>query len=266
MSEELNKWLEWSNRDPCPYFKFDVIDVREKCIIDDEIETYICNSFIYERFDFNFIRDQVEDLGWVSVVDLIFEGESESISRSFKGDIGEVFFSIVLRGFHDYIIPIPKIRYKLITGQTLPRTDILALKVNQSQNITEVCYAEVKLRTVSDNNAAKDSYDQLMEAFNLRRPSILKFVAARMKEILHPLYNSFRIYLRKRQDSRDIDNFQIGLCWDTSIWNEKVLENLEVVEIELPRLTVQVLQINNLNTNLNEIFNVNNQNWMINDD
>jgi len=175
-----------------------------------------------------------------------------------------MFFSVILREFHNYIIPVPKLRSKIITTQSQPRTDILALKIDQNSNITEVCYFEVKLRTGTDNSAASDSYYQLMDADNSQTPSIIKYIASKLKEKNDSLYDNFLLYLQERRDSRDRDNFQIGLCWEKENWNEKVLENLEDIEIELPILTTQILQIENLRSLLNDIFNVTIENEVLN--
>ena len=256
MSETLNNWLKWCYRDPCPYVTFRVIDIHEQCVPSEEIKTFILDSLALERFEYSFIQDMVRILGWDSIAEEITESDSEDLSPFLKGDIGEMFFSVILRELHNYIIPVPKLRSKIITTQSQPRTDILALKIDQNSNITEVCYFEVKLRTGTDNSAASDSYYQLMDAYNSQTPSIIKYIASKLKEKNDSLYDNFLLYLQERRDSRDRDNFQIGLCWEKENWNEKVLENLEDIEIELPILTTQILQIENLRSLLNDIFNV----------
>ena len=264
MSEMLNKWLEWSYRDPCPYAQFRVIDIQEQYVPDEEIKNFILKSLTYERFNYSFIHNMVRILGWDSITEEITENDPNDLSSFLKGDIGEVFFSVILREFHNYIIPVPKLRYKIITRQSQPRTDVLALKIDENRNINEVCYFEVKLRTGTDNTAATDSYSQLMDAYNSRTPSILKYVASILKERSDSLYDSFLSYLQERRDSRDNDNFQIGLCWEKVKWNEKVLESLDNIEIELPILSTQILQIANLKSLLNDIFNVYFKNEVLN--
>jgi len=264
MSETLNNWLEWCYRDPCPYIQFRVTDIQEQCIPNEEMKNSILESLAFERFNYSFIQDMVRILGWDSIAEEITESDSEDLSSFLKGDIGEMFFSVILREFHNYIIPVLKLRSKIITKQSQPRTDVLALKIDQNRNITEVCYFEVKLRTTTDNSAASDSYYQLMDAYNSRIPSIIKHVASTLKEKDDPLYDNFLSYLQERRDSRDKDIFQIGLCWEKENWNEKVLENLDDIEIELPILTTQILQIENLRSLLNDIFNVSIENEVSN--
>ncbi|KKN20898.1 hypothetical protein LCGC14_0930770 [marine sediment metagenome] len=259
VSEPLNKWLSCCYRTPCRYIQFRVIDIQEQCVPNEEIKSFISSSLAFERFDPSFIQDMVRELGWESIAEEIIESNSEDLSSFHKGDIGEMFFSVILREFHNYTIPVPKLRSKMITAQSQPRTDILALKIDQNNTITEVCYFEVKLRTTSDNYSATDSYLQLMDAFNSRTPSIIKFVASRLYELNDPLCDNFFSYLTQRRISGDIDNFQIGLCYEKENWDEKVLENLEDTEIELPNLTTQILQIENLRALLNDIFNDSNE-------
>jgi hypothetical protein len=193
-------------------------------------------------------------LGWEQVSKQIVATIMPGLPTAKRGEFGEVLFAAILEEFHDYKIPVPKLRFKITAGQSLPATDILALKVDEISAIIEVCFVESKLRTTSDNTAAVEGYKQLQSDYESKLPDILTFIAARLHERNDALFETFASYMRDRGDVTDKDNFRLGLCWERSEWHEKVLQNLQENGVDLPRLTVHVIGIDNLRQIIDELF------------
>lgn len=255
MQEILKKWLESSRRDSNVYSQFEVIDEYQRNDLDEDIKLYLVDSLRNMIIDPDFLREMIQILGWKEIDKLIFESEDNFSSNFIKGDFGEMLFTLILQEFHNYKIPVYKLRFKVRVNQIMPGTDILGLKVNQNDDIIEICYCESKLRTKTDNFAAKEAYEQLKDTFESSFPHILKFIAARLMEQKDPLYQNFMDYLSERRDKRNMDTFRIGLCWEDSIWNERVLENLEDNGVDLPNLIIHVIRISNLKNLIYEILN-----------
>lgn len=254
MNGTLNGWLGWNKREPCPYSQFQVIDVREVHGLSQDIKTYLVDSLRVARFDLEFLKDMAKHLGWERVNEQIVAGGMPRLQTMKRGDFGEVLFASILKEFHSYKIPVPKLRFKITRHQSLPATDILALKMDGSGSVVEVCFAESKLRTSSDNMAAVEGYEQLQNNYECRLPDILKFVAARLHDRNDPLFHPFASYMQNRTDTTDKDTFRLGLCWEHSEWREKVLENLEENAVDLPRFTLHVIGINGLRQIIDELF------------
>src|SRR5712691_11907730 len=100
----------------------------------------------------------------------------------------------ILEQFHGYKIPVQKLRFKITKGESLPGTDILALKTNIEGLITEVCFIESKLRTSSDNRAAIEGCNQLQGDYNSKFPDMVDFVTQRLYERQDPLFRPFLLY------------------------------------------------------------------------
>ncbi len=52
----------------------------------------------------------------------------------------------LLSEFHEYLVPIVKLRFAITGGQSLPGTDVLVLRAEQGR-LTEVSFVESKVRT-----------------------------------------------------------------------------------------------------------------------
>ncbi len=255
----LNIWLDSNERNPCPYSHFKVIDLREKILLSSGIKSHLRDLYVSARFDLHFLeslKGSAASLGWEwnKVRKSIVEKGIPTISNFKRGEFGEVLITAVLEQFHDYKIPVYKLRYKITANQSLPGTDIVALGINNEGTIIEVCFVETKLRTRKDNMAAIDGYKQLKETYESKLPDILTFIAARLQERKDNLYKAYMFYLLDRTDNRGKDNFRLGLCWENSEWSENVLENLQDNGVDLPKLILHVIPINNLRQITDELF------------
>lgn len=250
----LNTWLNWNERDPCPYSQFKVIDIEQKADLSPEVTSYLNGLLRAERFAPEYLGAMSEYLGWQRVRDLIVATQVPRTIAVKRGEFGEVLITAILEQFYGYSIPVPKLRFKITANQSLPATDVLALKIDDKGSIAEVCFVESKLRTSSDDMAAVEGHRQLQEDYESKLPDILSFISQRLYERKDSLFDAFASYLCDRRDTTDRDTFRLSLCWEHSAWREKVLENLQDDDVTLPRLTVHVIRINNLRQLTDELF------------
>jgi hypothetical protein len=249
----LSDWLNWCERNPCPYSQFQVTDIEERDAPSQDVKTYLANLLRTARFDPQFLHDMAQTLGWAGVQRMIAQG-IPTVSSAKRGEFGEVLMTEILSNFHGYTIPIFKLRFKMTANQSLPSTDILALKIDATGAITEVCFVESKLRTTADAMVAVEGCRQLQQDYEAKLPDILAFVAARLYERDDPVYETFRAYMRHRRDTTEQDTFRLSLCWEHTAWRERVLENLQDAGVEVPRLTVHVMRIYHLRQLTDELF------------
>lgn len=249
----LNEWLNQHARNPGPYSQFQVVDVEQISQLSPGIRSCLVHLLRDARFDPHFLSDMAGVLGWESVRQIVEKG-MPSRPGAQRGEFGEVLTTEMLSSFHGYKIPIFKLRFKMTANQSLPATDILALRIDQNGSIVEVCFVESKLRTSADSMAAVDGYKQLQSDYEAKLPDILSFIAARLHERDDLVYDAFRVYMRERMDTTALDSFRLSLCWEHAVWRESVLENLQESGVELPRLTVHVIRIPGLRQLTDELF------------
>ena len=193
------------------------------------------------------IKDASKYLGISKVKSLI--GSKIPVSANIKkGDFGEMLINSILEQFHDYKIPIRKLRYTIGSDESPHGIDSLAFKANRDGDISEVCYVESKFRASRDTSAAIDAYKQLKSDYDSKLPAILPFILNRLYELNNPLRVPFLLYMRDRNDTREIDTFRISLCFENDIWDEKTLENLEEYGSIIPNLDVHVIRIDGVSS------------------
>jgi hypothetical protein len=254
----LDRWLKCNERNPSQYLKFSVIDATEVAILSSEIREYLTQMLRRSIFDSNFLEKLADYLNWSNVKKMIREKVPIQETNK-RGDFGEALIVEILEQFHGYKVPVYKLRYKITSDQRLPATDAIAVKVDKYGNVTEVCFIESKLRTRFINldcDVATKGCNQLQNDYDSEIPAIIQFVATRLYESSDSLLEPFLSYMRSRIDNTDKDTFRLGLCWERTEWDELVLENLEENNnVNLPKLTVHVIRINNLKQITDELFN-----------
>lgn len=171
-----------------------------------------------------------------------------------RGEFGEILTCALLQHFSEFSIPVPKLWFKFTSGQSLPATDALAIKIDTAGKLAEICFVESKLRTTADNAAAIQAAKQLSSDTSVATPDILRFVALELDRENSPLADTFVDYLADRSDTREKETYCIGLCWERNAWDEMVLTNLENDEVHLERLSVPVVRIQDLGALTDELF------------
>ncbi len=256
----LDKWLGWRKRQQSPYSEFEVIDVEEISELSSEAKLHISRIFRNARIDPEYLKDIAESLGWHKARELIIERGVPTLTSVKRGEFGETLICAILEQFHGYKIPIFKLHFKQIANETQHGTDTIALVIDSEGLISEVCYVESKLRTDNSNKMiAVDGYNQLKNDYKDKLPQSLLFISQclykqRQNDKMNALYAVFKSYMKDRTDTTDKDRFRLSLCWDSAMWHEKVLDNLQENGVELPSLIVHVVRIGDLRRITDEIF------------
>lgn len=249
----LSYWLDCNSQVSTRYGKFDLIEICEINDADDLIIDYMEKLFIESRIKWSVFKDIIEQLEW-DEAETFISGLMPQCSTARKGFFGEVLLCTLLKTTFNYEIPIQKLRYGITKDQTLPGTDIIAIKTN-GNTISEVCFVESKLRTVNDPSAAIQGYDQLIKYHSKKYPDMLIFLLGRLDETGNQLYPNFLRYCTKRADLSNMESFCLGLTWDPNTWDEKGLEKLaDHVDENLPKLVVNRILIGDLERVLQKIF------------
>ncbi len=242
----LSAWLLEQERDPNPYTKFRVLDsetINEPSV---ETTTHLESMIRDALFEPGYLSHIAELLGWERTKVAILDPRTSTPPRVKRGDFGEALFGAVLEEQHGYEIPVPKLRYKVTASQTLTGTDILALKIDESRVISEVCFVETKLRTNRDNAVAVEGCRQLADDYSEKVPGILSFISQRLFERNDSRLEPFLAYLRSRDDLTNIDTFRLAVFWDYNSWRETALENLEDSDVAVSPLRVHAVRIQDL--------------------
>ena len=241
----LLEWLSASDRNPNPFSGFRVIDIVEGSACSDVVREHLSQLIQVELFDTDFLVELAEHLGWTTVRTVLMN-RNPSRSSFRRGDFGEILTNATLEQLFGYKIPVRKLRYKVVANQTMPGTDSLAIRVGDLGKVREVCFVESKLRTTVDQHVALTAYEQLRRDYDLEVPSILTFVAQRLFETNHELYEPFMEYLGDRADTQERETFCISLSMDIAVWDEMVLQNLEDGGVELSSLSVYPIRLEGL--------------------
>jgi hypothetical protein len=250
----LEEWVKQFQREKDDRYQFQITEVEEISLPSESVKQYLCNAIREDRFPAGFLETCAEELGWNFVAEELILPKLPKSTNLKRGEFGETLTVLLLQTFSGYKVPVPKLRYKLTEGQSLPATDALALKFDEKGEIAEVSFAETKLRTFEDRMAAVKAYAQLVADYSSAVPDILSFVMSRLWEMKDRSFGAFLRYMRDRQDNQDKDTFTVSLCWESHCWNEKVLENLQENGVELAPLFVYVTRINSLRQLTDEVF------------
>ena len=251
----ISNWLAWTPRDPSPYENFQLIDINERASISSEVKSHLTELLVEARFDLPFLQVVTKRLGWKTVQKHLISTSQPTVPILRRGFFGEVLTSGILVEFFSYIIPVQKFQFAISANQSLPGTDLIAIKKNE-RSLSEVCFVESKLRTTADTGAAIQGYKQLKKDYSERIPQMVLFILARLFETKDPLFENFLNYLRDRRDMARVERFRLGLAWERDAWTETVLKNLEeeVDDPELPRLVVQCARVRELPSLIKELF------------
>lgn len=252
----LDQWLHWLPLIPNPYTKFAVIHVDHLEELQVEVRQYLQDLMIHSKIPETFLSRVNRRLKWDEgkMREQLIGRTIPNKTTAKRGEFGEILTCALLEHFSQFSIPVPKLWFKLTSGQSLPATDALAIKTDDTGNLIEICYVESKLRTVSDNAAAVQAAKQLSNDTSVSIPDILRFVALELDQKNSPLADVFVDYLADRSDTREKESYCIGLCWERAAWDDTVLLNLENDETHLERLSIPIVRIQNLGTLTDELF------------
>jgi hypothetical protein len=246
----MERWLTPDVRNPNPYKTFAVIDYKNNPPT-EEVKNYLCELLRQNRIDLKFLEAAKKRLSWEKLK-LLEKAKIPNQLSVKRGDFGEAVSSATMSKLHEYRIPVSKLHFSITGNQTLPSTDVLAIK-EDGKRITEVCFVESKLRTTASKQTAVQGCQQLDNDQSMAVPHMVLFAANRLYEIGDPLSGKLLDYLESREDN-NIDTSSLNLYFEDSIWSEEVMENLEALKTKLPHLTVRVTRVVGLGALTDELF------------
>ena len=282
----LKSWLCPELRNPCNY-KFVTIDVREAKIVDEALLYFLGNELLISHGNPELIKSNCEELlhdalsqglsdiaGFISselitpdwekiqkhIIDNYLESEilpddkesdendkqKNQVKITRIGNFGESLAARLLIDFDGFWLPIYKLRYREKKNWSPRLTDLCLFK--KESDYTIVCYGEVKTKTTNcDKKLGIKGYESLSKEILVTNPEILVFI----KKILFETQQfEEAAFIKDIQYGkvRTIKQHNIFLIHEKSTWNEEILENLNLVDIDpkIENLTVRILLIDNL--------------------
>ena len=249
----LGEWLVSEARHSVEGRTYSVLDVTELCAPSNEIAERMSAVVRNARYSHEFLEDAAEVLGWSRVREMIQDRLPTVISMK-RGTFGEVLTSQILKEFHEYLIPIEKLRYVITRNQSLTGTDLIAFKLADNGSLRETCFIEVKLRTRLDAETAREAYAQLKADYEQEFPATLQFIAERLREQNHAMYQPVMDWLCDRRTEGVEESFRLFLVWDDDVWDDRVLEKLDDDGVDLVPLTMHVVRIGSLAKIVESVF------------
>lgn len=253
--ELIKKWLRRNDDDVTEYDGLEVYYFDESIRPNEEIIRMLNDLILNTRYPCGFLENLARQYGTEQVnKDVVKKGLPKYDSLR-KGFFGESVIGDTLIHFLDYVIPVQKNQYAILANRSLPRTDIIALQL-EDERISEVCYVEVKLRTTKDASSGVVGYSQLKKDYPTQIPELLTWILARLYEQGDPLFYPFREYIFDRKNAEDLEKLLVGLVYESTSWTETALKNLstEVIKTEKSDVMVTVIRILELGKLTKEIF------------
>jgi len=255
----LENWLEHSQR-PKSSLNFNVIDITEKDGRNlKTVNEIFVNIFLDNTISYDLLEKISSKIGWKETFEKFISPRLSKVKNMKKGKFGEMLEGTVLEEFFNFVIPIKKWRYSITSDQSLPSTDILAIRKDESK-ITEISFVECKLTGTDNKKLIAKAYEQLMDDQAKGFPQILSFIIARLFEQKNPLAEWFIDYCLEKY--RTSDSYRVCAVFDEQKWDEKSLENLsDIVTKSTPNLTVDVITIESLDNVVEEVYK--NRGWNV---
>ena len=244
----IDSWLKGLQRSLGSHV-FAIFDITEGTPRNDSTVTLLTDWVSRFLFHPQVMEDLWAQLGESARLALNAAIPSTSSLRS--GVFGEALSAEICEQWHAYLVPLRRLR---LTGGSPTGTDLLALKIGNNGDLSEICYIECKLRTTARPNAAAEAYEQLLRIRKERFPAITNYLANYLFQTNSHLYQPFMRYLTSRQDQSAADSFRIALTWEESYWSEDVLKNLGEKDVQLAPLTVDVIKIGQLRGLVQEVY------------
>ena len=238
----VDEWLYPVPRTNSTY-SFEVTDLKEeisKKPSSAELAELLRDSY----WDPDHLANLVGRYGGEAVRDKFLRAHDKTRLSVRRGDFGEALSVEYLKKVEGYLVPVMKLRHKIVSNQTLPGTDCVAVKLSEEEEIIEVAFVESKLRTSADTSVAVKGAKQLKQDADSTTPEILTFIARRLHEINGPLARRFESYIFDR--NTELDTYLLIIFYERAQWRERVLINLEDEAIDLEPLHVYVANIDDL--------------------
>lgn len=242
-------WLE-SCRPNENYTKFKHLPMKEKKDSRNYIKESLTKAIIDHHIHHKKIKYGLKNLGYEKAAQY-FSSMLPKDEKTRKGNFGEVIASEHLRQRYHFNMPIFKLRYADNPMISMRGEDIIAFKISKNNKITAICIGEAKTLKKFRQNKIKDAHDRLVIAY---RPNPISLslistilyeknqneLANEIESILQDIckktvYKYNWIFLITGNNPLDPFSYLQNL--------DKILDNLNVVNLYLPELTTFVNDI-----------------------
>jgi hypothetical protein len=172
-----------------------------------------------------------------------------------RGCFGEVLAIRILEGFHNYHVPVKKLRFRT-AGHDVPKaTDVLAITMSLDGKIEVIGYVEAKLRTTTRDldTVLNDAHDQLRKDCEQPTPAIIGFAASVLDYANDPLFDTFMEYLHDRAET-DSRAHHVMLVVERNLWTPDYLSDLKDCEDILEPLHIHVVLVDELATLVDTVY------------
>ena len=222
-------------------FSFKVTDLKETNSVPSAAEFADLMTDAYWGTDY--LANVAARYGYGEVRDKILRSRAGMLPSVRRGDFGEAVTVEYLKTVEGYRVPVMKLRYKISANQTLPGTDCIAFKFSDGK-LVKVAFVESKFRTSADLSVAFQGTKQLQEDADNVDSEILTFVARQLRETDDPLTELIEAYIFDRD--AELDEFLLMILYENTIWDERILENLEDENLDIEHLHVYIARITGL--------------------
>lgn len=219
-------------------FSFEVIDLIESLSVPSP--TALAGLLAESYWGLEYLAELSEEYWPESIRDVFFRARERTRTPVKRGDWGEAVTVDYIKNVVGYLVPVPKLTYKIGANQTLPGSDCVALNLTDGV-LSDVIFVESKLRTTKDTSVAVEGASQLHKDAEIENPEILPFIARQLRIADDPLTQEFEAYLFDRSTTRE--KYMLMLLHESDKWNELALRNLEDGEINVKPLQVYVAKI-----------------------
>ncbi|WP_394903523.1 Hachiman antiphage defense system protein HamA [Clostridium butyricum] len=277
----IRKWLKESKRSNTNYF-FDVIDLEELKLIDEEILNYL-GKIVLESYS--------EKLN----LKMLFKNENEEILKDYlfkqvfpdinkfpepkknqptknvmQGDFGEILTCDVVRKIRNLKVPIIKMRFKFNNNRSVFCTDLFAH--NLENNIKDLMYYEVKTRLTNnkekidkEDNSEKHyigyiaarslMYDQQSDNSEGIADFLMRWYSDKAKTCMEcSNMEKAEEYFELSKKYGDIvlhsdrynKHFEVVLIMEKSKYNDDILDDLQELNFSCGDLKFTILLIENI--------------------
>jgi hypothetical protein len=169
-----------------------------------------------------------------------------------RGDFAEVLAAESAESFDGLLVPVRKLRFQIDPNQTLPGNDVVGLVMSEAGEVDDLEFIESKYRTTPPLDIAVDAHEQLAGDRDTGYATTINFMAHRLRELDHGLYELFIEFLGDRgiREARHT----VALCFDQSAWDERILERLDELEEHLPVLWVRRFSFDDAADLVNDVY------------
>ena len=251
----INDWLNYEQTTPTPYV-FQIINVSEKSQQTDEIKSFLSNEVLKSYRELEFLKflyaNEAEDKLKKYLEDYVFPSGINQLSKNVtQGDFGETLAYLIVSHFHELVVPIRKLRWKLNNEKSVFCTDMIGH--NHGNIITNIHYFEIKSKIAikkesvngHSNYITVHAHNSLLKEEQTPNEGIADFLSRYF--FSKGEYDNADKYgaIVKNPNSYDRE-FELVFIIETSKYIPDILEELENLPPQLNPLKVSIILIKDL--------------------